>query len=146
MKELLTTFIDFLHIVIALFLATGGYLLPTKYLPIFILCLPYLVIDWNDKDGLCWVTKLTNMIKYRDINPEVEDDTENSFTRKVLKKLGITVNDKTLTFLLYIIFTTSWFYAYNRLMNKYKIKIFPDDMTRYISYTSVMLWLIITYI
>ena len=66
--------------------------------------------------------------------------------RKVLKNLGITVNDKTLTFLLYIIFITSWFYAYNRLMNKYKIKIFPDDMTRYISYTSVILGLIITYI
>ena len=138
--------LEFLHLIILFYLSLGGYFLPTQYIPVYLLSLPYIVIDWNDKDGLCWVTKLTNMIKYRDINPEVEDDTENSFTRKVLKNLGITVNDKTLTFLLYIIFITSWFYAYNRLMNKYKIKIFPDDMTRYISYTSVMLWLIITYI
>lgn len=138
--------LEFLHLIILFYLSLGGYFIPTQYIPVYLLSLPYIVIDWNDKDGLCWVTKLTNMIKYRDINPEVEDDTENSFTRKVLKNLGITVNDKTLTFLLYIIFTTSWFYAYNRLMNKYKIKIFPDDMTRYISYTSVMLWLIITYI
>ena len=138
--------LEFLHLIILFYLSLGGYFIPTQYIPVYLLSLPYIVIDWNDKDGLCWVTKLTNMIKYRDINPEVEDDTENSFTRKVLKNLGITVNDKTLTFLLYIIFITSWFYAYNRLMNKYKIKIFPDDMTRYISYTSVMLWLIITYI
>ena len=138
--------LEFLHLIILFYLSLGGYFIPTQYIPVYLLSLPYIVIDWNDKDGLCWVTKLTNMIKYRDINPEVEDDTENSFTRKVLKNLGITVNDKTLTFLLYIIFTTSWFYAYNRLMNKYKIKIFPDDMTRYISYTSVILGLIITYI
>ena len=138
--------LEFLHLIILFYLSLGGYFIPTQYIPVYLLSLPYIVIDWNDKDGLCWVTKLTNMIKYRDINPEVEDDTENSFTRKVLKNLGITVNDKTLTFLLYIIFITSWFYAYNRLMKKYKIKLFPDDMTRYISYTSVMLWLIITYI
>ena len=138
--------LEFLHLIILFYLSLGGYFIPTQYIPVYLLSLPYIVIDWNDKDGLCWVTKLTNMIKYRDINPEVEDDTENSFTRKVLKNLGITVNDKTLTFLLYIIFITSWFYAYNRLMNKYKIKIFPDDMTRYISYTSVILGLIITYI
>ena len=138
--------LEFLHLIILFYLSLGGYFIPTQYIPVYLLSLPYIVIDWNDKDGLCWVTKLTNMIKYRDINPEVEDDTENSFTRKVLKNLGITVNDKTLTFLLYIIFITSWFYAYNRLMNKYKIKIFPDDMTRYISYTFVLFWLIITYI
>ena len=138
--------LEFLHLIILFYLSLGGYFIPTQYIPVYLLSLPYIVIDWNDKDGLCWVTKLTNMIKYRDINPEVEDDTENSFTRKVLKNLGITVNDKTLTFLLYIIFITSWFYAYNRLMNKYKIKIFPDDMTRYISYTFVLSWLIITYI
>ena len=138
--------LEFMHLIILFYLSLGGYFIPTQYIPVYLLSLPYIVIDWNDKDGLCWVTKLTNMIKYRDINPEVEDDTENSFTRKILKNLGITVNDKTLTFLLYIIFITSWFYAYNRLMNKYKIKIFPDDMTRYISYTSVILGLIITYI
>ena len=113
--------LEFLHLIILFYLSLGGYFIPTQYIPVYLLSLPYIVIDWNDKDGLCWVTKLTNMIKYRDINPEVEDDTENSFTRKVLKNLGITVNDKTLTFLLYIIFITSWFYAYNRLMNKYKI-------------------------
>ena len=138
--------LEIIHLIILFYLSLGGHFIPIQYIPVFLLSLPYIVIDWNDKDGLCWITKLTNMVKYGDINPEVEDDTENSFTRKVLKNLGITVNDKTLTFLLYIIFITSWFYAYNRLMNKYKIKIFPDDMTRYISYTSVMLWLIITYI
>ena len=86
------------------------------------------------------------MVKYGDINPEVEDEIETSFTRKWLSKLGITIDKQKLTFLLYSILTISWFYAYNRLMKKYKIKLFPDDMTRYISYTFVLSWLIITYI
>ena len=104
------------------------------------------MIDWNDKDGLCWITKLTNMVKYGDTNPEVEDEIENSFIRKWLSKLGITIDKQRLTFLLYSILTISWFYAYNRLMKKYKIKLFPDNMTRYSSYTFVLSWLIITYI
>ena len=138
--------LEIIHLIILFYLSLGGYFIPTQYIPVYLLSLPYIVIDWNDKDGLCWITKLTNMLKYRDINPDVEDDIENSFTRKWLSKLGITIDKQRLTFLLYSILTIGWFYAYNRLMKKYKIKLFPDDMTRYISYTFVLFWLIITYI
>ena len=138
--------LEIIHLIILFYLSLGGHFIPIQYIPVFLLSLPYIVIDWNDKDGLCWITKLTNMVKYGDINPEVEDEIETSFTRKWLSKLGITIDKQKLTFLLYSILTISWFYAYNRLMKKYKIKLFPDDMTRYISYTFVMSWLIITYI
>ena len=138
--------LELFHLIIFSYLSLGAYFIPGKYIPIYLLSLPYIVIDWNDKDGLCWVTKLTNMIKYKEINPEVENDIENSFVRKTLYNLGISIDEKKLTFLLYVIFIISWSYAYNRLIKKYKIEFFPNDMTKYISYTFIFLWLVITYI
>ena len=46
-----TYILDIFHILVTLFLAVGGYVLPTKYVPIYLLCTPYLVIDWNDMDA-----------------------------------------------------------------------------------------------
>ena len=42
----------------------GGYIIPKQYIPIYLLYTPYLIIDWNDTDRSCWLTKLRNMIKY----------------------------------------------------------------------------------
>ena len=71
--------LEFIHLIILFYLSLGGYFIPTQYIPVYLLSLPYIVIDWNDRDGICWVTKLTNMVKYRDMDPEVEDHIENSF-------------------------------------------------------------------
>ena len=65
--------LEIIHLIILFYLSLGGYFIPIQYIPVFLLSLPYIVIDWNDKDGLCWITKLTNMVKYGDTNPEVED-------------------------------------------------------------------------
>ena len=138
--------IEFFHLIILFYLSLGGYFIPNEYIPVYLVILPYIVIDHHDKDELCWITKLTNMIKYKEINPEVENDIENSFTRKSLSKLGIIIDDKKLTFILYILLILSWSYAYYRLMEKYKINLFPNSMTKYIFYILIYLWLIITYI
>ena len=145
MKDLLTTFIDFLHIVIALFLATGGYLLPTKYLPIFILCLPYLVIDWNDKDGLCWITKLNNMIKYETLHPKTSEN-EEYFLNGLLQSQGIIISNKAFDFILYVIFITSWTYAYYRICKQYKINVFTNKTLKIITGLFIIGWISITYI
>ena len=61
-------FIESIHLLISFYLLLGGYVIPNKYLPVYLLSIPYIIIDWNDKDGLCWITKLTNMIKYKELN------------------------------------------------------------------------------
>ena len=120
--------------------------IPNKYLPVYLLSIPYIIIDWNDKDGLCWLTKLNNMIKYKTINPEVKEEIENYFIKNTLQKIGIIIESKTLTFTLYVLFLLSWFYAYTRLMKQYKIKLFPNEVTRYTVYSMVIGWLVITYV
>ena len=139
-------FIESIHLLISFYLLLGGYVIPNKYLPVYLLSIPYIIIDWNDKDGLCWLTKLNNMIKYKTINPEVKEEIENYFIKNTLQKIGIIIESKTLTFTLYVLFLLSWFYAYTRLMKQYKIKLFPNEVTRYTVYSMVIGWLVITYV
>ena len=138
--------IEIIHLLIFFYLGFGGYFMPQKYLPIFLLSLPYIVIDWNDRDGLCWITKLNNMIKYKTLHPEVEEDIEDYFIRGLLQKIGIIMDEKRFTFILYVLFNIGWLYAYTRLMKKYKIKLFPNEVTEYILYSMIVGWLVITYL
>ena len=139
-------FIESIHLLISFYLLLGGYFIPNKYLPVYLLSIPYIIIDWNDKDGLCWLTKLNNMIKYKTLNPEVKEEIENYFIKNTLQKIGIIIESKTLTFTLYVLFLLSWFYAYTRLMKQYKIKLFPNEVTRYTVYSMLIGWLVITYV
>ena len=144
MKNIIIYILEFFHLLLAIFLMTGGYIIPNKYIPLYLLCTPYLVIDWNDTDGSCWITKLRNMIKYKSIYPKVENELENNFLNSLVRKLGITIKSKTFTFILYILIFASWFYAYIRLINQYNIKILPNDITKYIVYFMIILWILIT--
>ena len=145
MKELLVKSIDFLHIMIAIFLAVGGYLIPIKYLPIYFLCLPFIIIDWNDKDGLCWITKLNNMIKQETLHPKTTDK-EDNFLNGILQAQGIMIDYKTFDFLLYVVFISSWGYAYYRLCKKYKINVFTNDMVKIITTLFIVGWISIAYV
>ena len=144
MKKYIIGMVEMVHLLIAIFLMVGGYILPKKYIPIFLLCTPYLVIDWNDTDGSCWLTKLRNMIQYGSLDPEVDDEMENEFLNNIMRKNNIIIKTKTFTFLLYLIIYASWLYAYSRLIHQYKIKIF---INKYIQYGAIFMitgWILVT--
>ena len=118
------TLIELIHFLILLYIILGGYIIPIKYLPVFLLTLPYNIIDWNDKDKLCWITKLTNMIKYKSLKPIVKNENENFFIKKTLIKFKIKLSDKKITYISYIFQILSWCIGYIRLLKYYKITIF----------------------
>ena len=144
MEKIIIGIIELFHILLALFLMIGGYIIPKQYIPIYLLCTPYLVIDWNDTDGSCWLTKLRNMVKYKSIYPKIKDEIEDHFLNSLVRKISIIIKIKTFTFILYILIFASWLYAYFRLMNQYKIKIIPNDITKYIVYFMIIGWIFIT--
>ena len=92
MKELLLTSLDMIHICIFIYLSIGGYFIPKQYLPVYLLSLPYIIIDWNDRDKLCWMTKLRNMIHYEEIDPKPKEDIENNANVEITH---INLNDDT---------------------------------------------------
>ena len=144
MKKIIIHIIELFHLLLALSLMVGGYIIPKEYIPIFLLSTPYLVIDWNDTDGSCWLTKLRNMIHYQSTDPNIDDEIENQFLNGIFRKMGLVVKEETFTFILYIILYASWLYAYVRFMKQYKIKIMPNKSTKYFVTFMVIGWILIT--
>ena len=144
MKKVIIHIIELFHLLLALSLMIGGYIIPKEYIPIFLLSTPYLVIDWNDTDGSCWLTKLRNMIHYQSTDPNIDDEIENQFLNGIFRKMGLVVKEETFTFILYIILYASWLYAYVRFMKQYKIKIMPNKSTEYFVTFMVIGWILIT--
>ena len=144
MEKIIIGIIELFHLLLALFLMIGGYIIPKQYIPIYLLCTPYLVIDWNDTDGICWLTKLRNMIKYKSLDPKIKDKIEYHFLNSLVRKMGIIIKIKTFTFILYILLFASWLYAYFRFMNQYKVKIIPNELTKYIVYFMIIGWVLVT--
>ena len=144
MKKIIIHIIELFHLLLALSLMVGGYIIPKEYIPIFLLSTPYLVIDWNDTDGSCWLTKLRNMVHYQSTDPNVDDEIENQFLNGIFRKMGIVVKEETFTFILYIILYASWLYAYVRFMRQYKIKIMPNKSTEYFVTFMVIGWILVT--
>jgi len=137
--------IDIIHIMIAIFLLVGGYIIPTKYIPVYLLILPYIVIDWNDRDGLCWVTKLGQMIKYKTLTPDPDNSMEDQFLNNILRRNGVYINNKEFTFILMVIIIASWGYAYYRFTKEYNITIIPDKLVQYIVMFVIVGWTVVTY-
>ena len=144
MEKIIIGIIELFHLLLALFLMIGGYIIPKQYIPIYLLCTPYLVIDWNDTDGSCWLTKLRNMVKYKSLDPKIENEMEDNFLNSYIRKIGIIIKIKTFTFILYILLFASWLYAYFRFMNQYKVKIIPNELTKYIVYSMIIGWVLVT--
>ena len=144
MKKVIIHIIELFHLLLALSLMIGGYIIPKEYIPIFLLSTPYLVIDWNDTDGSCWLTKLRNMVHYQSTDPNVDDEIENQFLNGIFRKMGLVVKEETFEFILYIILYASWLYAYVRFMRQYKIKIMPNKSTEYFVTFMVIGWILVT--
>ena len=144
MKKIIIHIIELFHLLLALSLMIGGYIIPKEYIPIFLLSTPYLVIDWNDTDGSCWLTKLRNMVYYQSTDPNVDDEIENQFLNGIFRKMGLVVKEETFEFILYIILYASWLYAYVRFMKQYKIKIMPNKSTEYFVTFMVIGWILVT--
>ena len=144
MKDILIGIIELLHLLLVIFLSIGGYLIPSRYLAFYLLCFPLIVLDWNDGDNLCWLTKLRNIIKYESMNPIIDDETENNFVNSFIRRTGIIIEHDTVTSILYLSFCFSWLYAFFRLIKNHNIKLYPNHTARYKIYFILIGWFIIT--
>ena len=136
--DLIIKFLELIHLLIAIFVIFGGYFINDKFLPIYLLVGPFIAVDWNDTDKNCFVTQITNMIKYKSFNPESQQSDE--FILKSLKSLNININYSIFNFLLYLLVFLSWLFAFYRLINKYNIRLFPNKQSKYTIISIVCLW------
>ena len=144
MKDVLIGIIELSHLLLVIVLLVGGYLVPSKYIAFYLLFFPLIVIDWNDGDGVCWITKLRNIIKYESMNTVVDDEIENSFVNSMIRKLGIIIEPDRVTSILYVFFCLGWLYGFFRLIKNHNIKLYPNHTARYMVYFILIGWFIIT--
>jgi hypothetical protein len=55
--------IKFIHIILVLMVLTGFIFLPRKFLPYYIIFIILVLLDWNDKDGLCILTRIEHYFR-----------------------------------------------------------------------------------
>jgi hypothetical protein len=57
-SEFIANTIHNLHGLLIIFIFLGNFFLPVKYLPYFAVLIIIIMLDWNDFDGMCILTKL----------------------------------------------------------------------------------------
>lgn len=57
-SEFLANSIHYLHILLIIFIFLGNFILPVKYLSYFAILIVIIMLDWNDLDGMCILTKM----------------------------------------------------------------------------------------
>ena len=103
----LANILSLLHLLLILFVVIGIFIVPIKHLPLFIIFLTLILLNWTLFDGLCILTKMEHYFRYeewysRDKNKKEED--EPAFVKTLLESiLGIKISKNTVDNLNHII-------------------------------------------
>ncbi len=118
LKQILIFFLIFIHKLIVYFMILG-FLLPYKYLYIFLLTWPIVYIHWQLNNDMCCLTQLEYYLKNKPNPPTSKEDHDYPFAKKFLSIFNINLpNDKIHQFIL-INLTILWFIGLLRLIYYY---------------------------
>lgn len=59
----LADIVKYLHVAL-FFVVILGWMLPIKWLPYYVLFIIVILLDWNDLDGMCILTKFEHWLRY----------------------------------------------------------------------------------
>jgi len=64
MRLILADIVQFIHILLILFVLVGPFILPKKHLYYYIISVILIFMDWNDLDGQCILTRIEHWLRY----------------------------------------------------------------------------------
>lgn len=137
-KKLIVQLLGVLHLVVFFGAILGGYFIPTEYLPAYLLFAPFLIMDWNDTDGRCYLTRLTHYIQH-DKDMETGDI---EFTSSLLKSFGFEVDKKNIDTGLLNAIMFSWFAGMYRFVKHNKITVVPNKQTKLLIQVVIIGWIL----
>jgi len=96
-SRILGDIIYYIHLLLLLFVFIGNFILPIKYLPYFAIMIIIVMLDWNDFDNMCILTKLEHYARTGQwISIPSTEENAPEFFRPIIKKLtGINMTRKT---------------------------------------------------
>jgi hypothetical protein len=103
----------YLHILLVLYVVIGWFITPIKNLHYYILLVLFILLDWNDYDGECSLTKLEHHLRYS--QEERASQPQAEFFRPLVNKLfGISLTSEAANRLNYFIFILGILLAFLR--------------------------------
>jgi hypothetical protein len=115
--------IHYLHIILVIYIITGWFITPIKYIYLYLLLIIFVILDWNDFDGQCILTRLEHYFRHKNTESDIEKDKNPEFFRPLIKKLfNIDLTGQQSTRLNYFIFVFSFLLGFLRLLKDYKMK------------------------
>jgi len=95
-SELLANFVYYLHLSIIIFIFLANLILPFKYLPYLVLLIIIIMLDWNDFDGMCILTKLEYYFRTGKWSqqPATEENAPEFFRPLIKKITGVNISRK----------------------------------------------------
>jgi hypothetical protein len=125
---LIANMIRYIHYILIIYILIGFYITPIKYLHYYLLLIIFILLDWNDLDGQCILTKWEYYFRKKSENNKInmlsEYSNEPEFFRPIINKLfNINLTSKEGDRLNYFVFISCFLFGFIRLLNHYNIKI-----------------------
>jgi hypothetical protein len=135
MNIIIADTIHYLHIVLVFYVLTGWVITPVRKIHYYILFVIFVLLDWNDLDGECFLTRLEHYFreKARDVtsksdngdNDKITINTETGepeFFRPLMNKLfNSNLSSQEASRLNYFTFISAILLAFLRLLHHYNI-------------------------
>jgi hypothetical protein len=125
-KNILKEILVKTHEAIGLF-TIFGFLIPNRYLPLFLITWPLIFLSWKVNYNRCILTDLEYYLDNKKFPPIIEDDYNYPFIRRVLKKINSkfadvkVLSNKKFHYFMVSVATTTWLIGLIRYLNYKKI-------------------------
>ena len=126
MNGIIADALNYLHIAFVLYIIVGWYFTPIRYIHLYLFIIIFIILDWNDFDGLCTLTKMEDYFRNNNSVKEQKEQSNAEFFRPLIKKLfNINMTHKDSTKLNYFIFMLVFLFGFLRMLYHYRIVRFP---------------------
>lgn len=116
-KLVLADLVYWIHVIYVVVAIFGVFFIPDAYLGIGLLIVPLTILDWNDYDGQCFLTRIEAILRGNWNPKEATASGGPEFFRPLLQYiLGIKVTRETASKINYVLFIVGWLGLYFRFL------------------------------
>ncbi len=97
----------------------GAFVIPDKYLKWGLLIVPLTILDWNDFDGQCFLTRIESQLRGTWNPKEATEEGGPEFFRPIIQSIfGTEISRVSASRLNYVMFIVGWLALYYRFIQK----------------------------
>jgi len=126
MNTIVADIIHYMHIVLMIYIGIGWYVTPIKYIHFYLFFIIFLILDWNDFDGLCMLTNFEDYFRNKNSIKQQQKQEKPEFFRPILQKIfNINVTREQSRRITYCLLMIVFLLGFLRMLHHYKIMKLP---------------------